>query len=823
MELPIIGFIQERLAESDVTLETRQGTAFYDLFIKPQELMLDPLLSAMEVSLVAQSVRRILLTDNPDAFNENSVDDIAANVYVIRDPGGKATTTVRVFYSQPLDKEFPALTAEVAVGNGVSFFNSADILISSAEMALNISGSLYFMDFPVIAEAEGSEYNVAAGDITVFVNDPDAVSVTNLSDAVDGLPRETNTQLLNRSKNSIGVRDLETIKGINAIIRENFPFIGQIQAIGFGDPEMMRDILFNAHVGGKTDIYLKTPALQTKSANFLSLDFDTTRQVPRSTNRELLASSSVDPLAPLGTPFIVVGSMDVKEDVIETAASIISASVPSGTGLDLSSGEWIKLQINGGVPKNIKISGANPAQTQRFEIINSINATLGKTLVQPYGTDKMRLASDIIGAGSQIVFMTPDSPRTDGTLTLFPAASAAGYVPSVTDGTIDGVVAIHYIETVDYSVDYANGLIWKLPGSAIRSGDTVDGPAIDGAISSGSDIFQSPNVGEFADVRVGDEVIITTSTGIAPGSYFVKEVQSDQVLKLQGFNPTGTDSAVQYSIKSHQVVVISYLYNPLSIDIGPQVVLADGITRGIRPGRENFTITDVPFIDLISIEEIDPDTEEGLGVFLTPPGGYGVGGYGSGGYGTGAGTDYEFRVNKPAERFSVYEDSVILFNSSLFGKSYKITYYCAPEILAIHNLSRNDLERVTGADVLPKNFVPGFVDIPITIRRDATNINALTTAELQTAVATYVEATEGEPIEASQINAIIENGGAKSVKDPFTMQLTVVNTDGSTSIYFSQDLLEAPDVVLPRQTDNFVTPRIIHFFSRAIVLTEETT
>lgn len=31
-----------------------------------------------------------------------------------------------------------------------------------------------------------------------------------------------------------------------------------------GDPEMQRDVLYNAHVGGKTDIYLKTPALQKR-------------------------------------------------------------------------------------------------------------------------------------------------------------------------------------------------------------------------------------------------------------------------------------------------------------------------------------------------------------------------------------------------------------------------------------------------------------------------------------------------------------------------------------------------------------------------------
>ena len=77
MDLPVITFIQERLAESDAGLETREGSAFYDLFVSPQELMLQPLLTAMETTLIAQSIRRILDQDAPDDFDEESVDALS--------------------------------------------------------------------------------------------------------------------------------------------------------------------------------------------------------------------------------------------------------------------------------------------------------------------------------------------------------------------------------------------------------------------------------------------------------------------------------------------------------------------------------------------------------------------------------------------------------------------------------------------------------------------------------------------------------------------------------------------------------------------------
>ena len=102
-DLPVISFIQERIAESEanggIPLETRTGTAFYDLFVIPQELMLQPLVSAMETNLTAQSVSRILATATPDTFDQGLVDDLASNVYISRDQGQLAAGTVRVYYN----------------------------------------------------------------------------------------------------------------------------------------------------------------------------------------------------------------------------------------------------------------------------------------------------------------------------------------------------------------------------------------------------------------------------------------------------------------------------------------------------------------------------------------------------------------------------------------------------------------------------------------------------------------------------------------------------------------------------------------------------
>jgi hypothetical protein len=291
-------------------------------------------------------------------------------------------------------------------------------------------------------------------------------------------------------------------------------------------------------------------------------------------------------------------------------------------------------------------------------------------------------------------------------------------------------------------------------------------------------------------------------------------------LQLSGFNPTGASTAVTYTIASQQVVDVAYQFNPISIDVGNLVLQADGLTRGIRPGRSAYTITDIPFAIITSIQEVDPSTFEAIGAPLNPPQGYGRGGYGMGGYGVGNSGDYQFVVNDPTTRFSAFEDSVIIFNSSALGLTYAVTYLYNPELQAIHSFCRSDFERVTGADVLPKIYVPAFVDIPLSIRRDPKNLTTPANPALILLVQNLISAVQSPAgLTATAIDTLLRGQGVLSVQVPFVMTATIYNPDGSVSIIQSEDVLQLPTVVLPSQTSQYTTPRISHFYPNSITMT----
>lgn len=831
MELPVVDFIRSRIAEADPDFETRPGTAYHEMFIKPQMLMLQPLNNTMDQVLVSQSIRRILAQPDPDSYSESDVDDLVANLYVTRDVGAFSECVVRVYYDSAREKQFPAFSAEFT-SSGVSFFNKEDILITASAMALQTEGTLYYMDVPVRSQTEGGD-TLPVGAISGFVNDTEAVRVSNITPATGGLPRETNTQLLQRAQNSIGVRDLETVKGINAILREKFPFVQKIAAIGFGDVEMQRDVAYNTHIGGRTDVYIKTPGLTEASKDIVGLDYDMTREIPRQIHIQMARSSSDAQLpAETGTSQIVVGSVKVREDIIETAASMLSNPVPPGVGINLVGKEYIKLQLDSQPERLIKISGATPSQTQRFEIINSINAAIGFKIATPTTANRIKLQSFTIGEGSMLTFKAT-APFNQGATDVFGITS----FPT----SFLGVKAEKYYELQDYEVDYVNGKIYQMPYPprtlpTILSGQEIVNISGEIAFSAGNYYLDDTVSSRFLDpnppcskVRPGDEVTITAIAGMTTGTvigdlpqtFYVKDFIDPTRISLHDFNPTGVAVNVDFKIVSNQVVVVDYKYHPVSIDIGGQVLLSDGFLRGVRPGRGAFTIPDTPFIDIVSIVEIDPESGEVLSEPLAPPKGFGYGGFGLGGYGLGASGDYDFQILAPRDRYSVFDNAVIIFNDLAISKSYRVTYRWVPELVAVHDLSRKDSERVTGADVLPKHFVPAFVDITIGVRRDITNLTTPSNDGLATIIKDFVNTKSGENgIQASDIAKILEDLGVDSVQTPFMMTATVLNTDGTTNILESEDILTFPEVSLDKDTDQFATKKIVHFLPGNIQVVE---
>ena len=808
--LPITEFLIARLKEFDPTFEVRKGTAFEQLFFKPLQFIIQPFRDEGDIIQTAQSFRRILLTESPDTFDEEAVDALAANLFVTRVTGDYSSGTVRVYYDSAVNREWPTGGALFTGSNSKTYANTAPFAITSVQMGAQIETGQFYYDIPVVATATGSDSDLEIAGIVSLSGDPDYISVTNKLQISGGVAKETNTAFIERTKKSIAVRDLVTGKGANATLFESFPTtMTELQPVGFGDLEMMRDILFNTHVGGKVDFYAKTPSILTKTKNFVGLLIDTTRQSRNATNVQLLGTAFTSLKATNidranGRDPVVT---ELKTSVAATFTSLVDLTSP----LNLSGAKHIRITIDG-TSKEVNVAGIVPSTTNRNEIAAKINIAFGVNVAFLVG-NTIRVTSPLKGITSELTLEDPISLPS----ALFAVFGVA--VPTTRYG--DGPVT--YIESLHYEIDDSGGEIQRVIGPVIIA------TAITGDSTALSDVFTDPTLGQFSPVAERD--IVTIISGPDAGDYRIKTVTDPNTLVLDK-QLTATSSAVSYTIrrtgiKDGEVVFVSFYFNPLSLDIGKLMKLdPQGKTRGIRTGRENQTISDVAFLRVTKVELIDPITEESLGEVLSGKGGYGVGGYGEGPYGIGSGSDYYLVVNSPTERFSAFEDSYLVISSAFEGFSFGVTYDCVPEIENFHNFCRSETERVLDGDLLAKHFLPAYVSGEINYSVDLTDSSVPDNDTLTGLVKDFINLRPaGAVLDYSDIWQFIVrvtdpfDRYGTSVK-PFTLKAYIHNTDGSTTAVTGKDSLVIPKLdPFPKDTPRPLSSRITHWIADEIVLT----
>jgi hypothetical protein len=298
MTLPITDFIVQKLLEFDPSYDVGSGSPTTGLLIEPLSIILQPIIDELAAVQATKSVLTILESSDPDGFPEDIVDALASNVFVERQLGDIGSDVERMRFFSP-----QAYSAQkgVLVFNGPAgqrYTNSEAVSVVKAEMSLNQDGSLYFVDIPIVALEEGSAYNVDAGGIVSMEAEPTNVAnITNLYGVTAGRDKETNTELIDRIKVAVSVRALVTGRGIIVTLTENFTSIVEIYPIGMGQPEMMRDIVYNVHIGGNVDVYVKTAALASGEKDVFGLVLDATRTRQGFSTVTLLEESVAYPLA----------------------------------------------------------------------------------------------------------------------------------------------------------------------------------------------------------------------------------------------------------------------------------------------------------------------------------------------------------------------------------------------------------------------------------------------------------------------------------------------------------------------------------------------
>lgn len=827
--LPIASFLTTRLQEYNPKFDVRKGTGFSQLFINPMQYMVQPIVDELGQLEIAQSFLRILQQSDPDAFSEEAVDALAANLFVERAQGGTSSGVVRVYYSLPVNREWPAEGAVFTGSNDKVYFNPEPYRVMEADMFPQVENDSYYYDIPVVSQDFGDDTELDADNIITFESDTEYLAVTNKAAISGGTPRETNKELIERVQKSIAVRDLVTGKGFNATLFENFiGFLTEVQPIGYGDPEMMRDIQYNTHIGGKIDGYFKAAKIRQGFKNFVGMLEDSTRQTYGSTNIQLY-----------GTGYTVSGDgnfdqsngklitvQQVKSSRIARYLSPVDISDP----INLPNDATINLGINGsGI--DIILAGGIPATTTKSEIINRINQTFGYTVVYSVG-DSIELRTPTKGLTSYIALGEPSS-GTSALMSVFGLAS-----PTVIfgDGPITFLVNTHYVTNDLYGsvARVVGALVVSDMGSPMTTGELID-------VGYGQYFFDA-TLDVFEDVEVNDIVTINpmhpdlfnpeTPDYTYRRDFRVLQKIDSNTLILDGVAPD--ESAIPYvirrtGIKDGEMVYVQYYFNPLSIDIGPLVKLDDlGATRGIRPGRTEYTITDVAFLRINSIEFIDPITFEPTGEALESGGGYGEGGYGEGPYGAGNGGDYYMVVNSPTERFSAFEDSLIVLSPALTGLSVRVNYDYVPECITLHDFVRSPSERVIDADILIKHLLPAYVGGTIYYKVDTTDISIPDNDTLTQLVKDFISIQPaGSSLDISDVyQYILRTTDAYdrygTYIKPFVLTATIHNTDGTTTVISSGDKLVVPEEVpFPKETTRPLSPRITHWIGDNITMVRE--
>lgn len=321
LDIDLESFLVDRLKTEHPSLDVSEGSGIRDLVIRPMVTMLSPIRREINAIAIAQSL------NNYEKMTRAEVDALLGNFFLSIQTGSLATGTVRVYFAVPQAVVIDSLV-KFSTSDGLNFFPSSIISVTATTMALNRDAGLYFVDVPAQAESTGTSYNISAGKITKVETIIGAVKVTNQLGFQSGVEDETKATAVTRAKSSITTRTMATSRGISTLITEQYANIDTIQVIGFGDPEMQRDVIegpqsisgipggfegaadadlsANVHIGGKTDVYVYQPSRAAQTLDVKNVT-DVGRRIVRGATGSSPSSGSLDTFNDLNGQFLKNG------------------------------------------------------------------------------------------------------------------------------------------------------------------------------------------------------------------------------------------------------------------------------------------------------------------------------------------------------------------------------------------------------------------------------------------------------------------------------------------------------------------------------------
>lgn len=229
-------FAKQVLEAQYPELELREGTGLRDLVLRPTGMLMALVKKASDFLFSQNSLSGV-----DDTTPTDLVDGILSNWFLTRQIGTQSVINARLYFAR---QKNTAISSSVyfSPDNVLKFFPASSVSYASSSMVFDSYTNEYYIDMDLVAESQGSTYNIASGSLLYFSNfDPYFLHAEINFLKSESIESETNLKFIDRAKTSISTRNLINNPSIDYNLRAEFNYITRLSSVGMGDPEMVRD------------------------------------------------------------------------------------------------------------------------------------------------------------------------------------------------------------------------------------------------------------------------------------------------------------------------------------------------------------------------------------------------------------------------------------------------------------------------------------------------------------------------------------------------------------------------------------------------------
>jgi len=263
-------FLGDNMPDADLG----RGSAMRDFAITAMSLVYAFLRKESDLTRQRQSL--LLLGEDEGDEVDDAVDEILSNWFLERKTGRKSRGVVTVYFSQLTDVTvrrndifYKTNTLPFVIDSDEDLAYGSDDMVPVTDTTGAVTE--YALRVPVIAAEVGANYDIEPGPFVNFTKfSPYATRVENTTTFSGAASTESTEEMLDRAPTAISTRDLNSPRSIDSVLKEEFTDVDDVTVVGYGDTEMMRDLIveeatgLRIHAGGYTDSFLRSPITESE-------------------------------------------------------------------------------------------------------------------------------------------------------------------------------------------------------------------------------------------------------------------------------------------------------------------------------------------------------------------------------------------------------------------------------------------------------------------------------------------------------------------------------------------------------------------------------